>query len=310
MNELIEKINKLKKEKIDVILFADISPFVIQMLKGICSKYNIKIVADSVEWYSPEQFKLKNLSPGMILKNIENKYAINKDIRVIAISSYLEEHFKRKGCICTRIPVILDIENLPCEKKDNKKLNILYAGSPGKKDYLHEMLKGVLKLDDIERMKLKFVLAGVSDNYIQGLFNKDELNKLEECIVCLGRVSRNVVLEKLLEADFTVLLRATKQRYAKAGFPTKVVESLGTGTPVILNITSDLGYYIKDKQEGLIVKDCTDIEFANTLREAINLDKEKLKIMKFNARQCAEQNFSYIKYSKALKMIIEEDING
>jgi hypothetical protein len=70
----------------------------------------------------------------------------------------------------------------------------------------------------------------------------------------MGRIPRPQVLEELSKADFTVLMRSEEQRYAKAGFPTKFVESLATATPVIANSTSDLGMYLKDGENGYVVK--------------------------------------------------------
>lgn len=287
----------LSKYKLDAILFADLSPITINMLKKICKKRDVQLITDSVEWYSPEQFKYGSLSPSMILKNIENKYTIDKTIKVIAISSYLYSHFKDKGCTCVRIPVILDVKNMPYEKNiDFEKLNILYAGSPGKKDYVEEMLRGVLLLDEKDLNKLKFELAGVSLNDIQSLFTLEELSIFKKYVSFLGRIDRCAVIKKLSEADFTVLLRSPYQRYAKAGFPTKVVESLATATPVVLNLTSDLGNYIHDMQEGLIVDNCSPEAFSKTIIRALSLSNNQKNIMKYNARKCAETNFDYRRY--------------
>lgn len=295
----------LRSFKLDAILFADVPLVTINMLKKICKQRDVQLITDSVEWYSPEQFKYGSLSPSMILKNIENKYAIDQTIKVISISNYLYSHFKGRGCTCIRIPVILDVENMSYEKKiDFGKLTILYAGSPGKKDYVGEMLKGVLLLNEKDLNKLKFVLAGVSLNDIHSFFTLEELSVLKKHVLFLGRIDRSVVIQRLSEADFTVLLRSPDQRYAKAGFPTKVVESLATGTPVILNLTSDLGNYIHDMQEGLIVHNCSAIEFAKTLKRALNLNRTQREIMSNRARLCAEINFDYRIYTKIMSDLI------
>lgn len=297
----------LKLNEIDVILFSDFSPITIKLLKKICEINNVKLISDSVEWYSPKQFKLGPLSPAMILKNIENKYTIDKTIKVITISKYLYHHFSNKGCTCIRLPVILDVINMSCEKNVGfQKLTILYAGSPGKKDHVDEMLRGVLLLNENEISKLRFVLAGVSLNDVKHLFTLEELSKLGKCVEFLGRIERKIVLEKLSEADFTVLLRSPQQRYAKAGFPTKVVESLATATPVILNISSDLSDYINDMEEGLIVDDVSAIAFKKTLKRALMLDVKQLETLRNKARLCAVNNFDFRIYSDAMRKFINE----
>ena len=76
--------------------------------------------------------------------------------------------------------------------------------------------------------------------------SRDKLEINQNMIRCMGRVPRPVVLQTLQETDFTVLIRDASLRYAKAGFPTKVVESLMSGTPVICNLSSDLDEYLVD----------------------------------------------------------------
>ena len=309
-NRRLKKLLKsyVLNKKIDAILVADLPILSVKWLKKFCQNHNIQYLYDSVEWYSPEQFKYGNLSLDMLLKNIENKYVLDKNVKVISISKYLNNYFDSKGCSTVRIPVILDVKSLPYEKQvERNKLTILYAGSPGKKDYLYEMLSGVLLLREEEMKNIRFIVAGVSFNQIKSWFAPKELMILNRCVEFLGRVEREVVLKKLSEADFTVLLREANLRYAKAGFPTKVVESLATATPVILNLSSDLGDYINDMQEGLIVKECSAEAFAHTLKRALNLENSQKESMRYKARLCAENNFDYRLYKKQLTNLLVEN---
>ncbi|MDM0948414.1 glycosyltransferase [Clostridium perfringens] len=295
----------LNKESIDAIIFADISPFSIITLKRICKKNNIKLIADSVEWFSPSQFKFGILSLGNLMKNIENKYIINSDIRVIAISNFLYNHFNNKKLKCSRIPAILDVKKISIKKEiDKSKLKILYAGSPGKKDYIYDVLKGLLMLEDKEINKLEFIIAGIELNNIKDLFNEKEILKLNKVVKFLGRIKREEVFNLLSKVDFTVLLRPENERFAKAGFPTKVVESLATYTPVILNISSDLGQYISDMKEGLIVEECSAKSFSKTIKRALELNEIQKEKMRFNSRLCAEKNFDYRLYYNELEKLL------
>lgn len=297
------------QRKVDVILAADLPISSLGWLKGFCKNRNIQFLVDSVEWYSPEQFKYGNLSPSMIFKNIENKYILDKNVKIISISKYLNAYFRDKGCDTVRIPAILDVKKMPYRKQIKEdQLTILYAGSPGKKDYLFEMLSGLLMLTPKQRDQIHFIVAGVSVNQINNWFSAKELMILTRCVSFLGRVERSVVLQTLSEVDFTVLLRESDLRYAKAGFPTKVVESLATGTPVILNLSSDLGDYINDMQEGLIVKGCSAEAFAQTLIRAQQLEKSQKEVMRHKARLCAENNFDYRLYKDQLSDLLIENI--
>lgn len=82
-----------------------------------------------------------------------------------------------------------------------------------------------------------------------------------------GRISRTEVLEDIKCLTFSILLREENLRYAKAGFPTKVVESLFCKTPVICNISSDLAKYLNDGENSMIVETCSSEGLAQVLRK-------------------------------------------
>jgi glycosyltransferase involved in cell wall biosynthesis len=122
--------------------------------------------------------------------------------------------------------------------------------------------------------------------------------------VLLGRISHDEVLKNLEEADFTVLMRSETQRYARAGFPTKVVESLASATPVICNITSDLGNYLVDGENSMIVSGCTAESFAITLKRILALSQVEKAAMKISARKTAEKNFNYLLYKEEFEKLL------
>ena len=224
-----------------------------------------------------------------------NRRWIDKSVSVVAISSYLQKHFESRGIDTVRIPVILDIQNTACEKRTcEDKTVFVYAGAPGKKDYLKTIIKGFALIPPELKGLIQSCDADLQD-----------LNIIAENIKCLGRVAREKVLENLSEADFTVLLRSEEQRYAKAGFPTKVVESLAIATPVISNLTSDLGMYLRDGNNAMIVSDCSPEAFADSIKRALMLSFEERRSMQRNARQTAEEHFDHRQYEEILKRFIE-----
>ena len=128
--------------------------------------------------------------------------------------------------------------------------------------------------------------------------------KAKKVITFTGRIARNEVLKHLESADFTMLLRPENERYAMAGFPTKVVESLSTATPVICNYTSDLKLYLKDGENSIILEDTSAESCANALKKAVSLTAEERKIMQNNARKTAEKEFDYRVYTDKVKEFI------
>jgi len=304
----LEHILKSTSVKYDIILVVDIPFHALYFVKRFAKRNDVKLLHDSVEWYSPQQFKFGSLSMQYILKDLYNKRWIDSQFKVIAISKYLEKHFKDKQNKTTRIPVIMDIRNMSCKKQTNlEKLTLLYAGSPGKKDYLKEIIEGIALLEKQIIDKINFRLIGVDKEQLIELCSvrKESIDRLGSSLTAIGKVLRQEVIRNLEEADFTVLLRSPTQRYAKAGFPTKVVESLATGTPVICNITSDLGDYIHDGENGIIVEDCSAEAFSIAIKKALDLTFEQRKIMYENARRCAEENFDYRLYKETLQEFIK-----
>lgn len=291
------------------ILVVDIPFPALFYIKRYAKMHSIKLFHDSVEWYSKEEFSHGVWDVRYILKNRYNTKWIDTNFSVISISTFLKNHFESRGIRSIRIPTIFDVLNTTCEKHtDANKLTLLYAGSPGRKDYLSIMLDGLSMLGQSEIDAFRFNIFGATRNQILAVSPEtaSSLEKLGNNVSFFGRVPREIVKERLEEADFTVLLRPENMRYAKAGFPTKFAESMTAATPVICNLTSDLGMYIEDGENGIIVKDCTAGSFSEAVRKALTLSTEKKKAMYTAARKTAEDKFDYRLYVDILSSLIGE----
>lgn len=301
----------LKDHKIEGVIFGGIPIHSVIMLRLFSKRNNIKLYYDCVEWYSPEQFLFGKFAINYVLLDFLNKYFINKQISVFSISSYLHNYFQSKGIRSTKIPIMLDMNEISFEKKIvPDKLCLVYAGSPGKKDYLKEIVEGLVRLDNDKLEKMELQLLGVTKEQLIRVCEVSEktIEKLGDSVVARGRVSREEVLNQLQRADFTVLLRSPELRYAKAGFPTKVVESLATATPVICNITSDLGEYLIDGENSLIVETCSAEAFEIALRKALALTFEEKQTLCENARKTAELKFDYKMFKEQFNKFLCEKL--
>lgn len=278
-------------------------------IKKFASKNNIKLIHDSVEWYSPKQFKYGVLSPEFLIKEFNNRIIIDKNFKVISISRFLCNYYSEKNIHTLRIPVIFDKYDISSKKSiSESKLILLYAGSPGKKDYLYTIIKSLIYLPENILNKIEFRIIGVKESDLNNMFKSeiDLLKKIKSSLIILGRITRNEVLENLVKADFSVLLREPNLRYAKAGFPTKFVESIASGTPMISNITSDLGDYIEDMKNSIVVKECDSRSFAEALLRAydIKFTLKNIKNMQEKARATFEANFHYENYLDELNKFL------
>jgi len=305
MKKIITKLSETKK--IDSILITLLPINSLFYLKKLARRNNIKLFHDSVEWFSPQNFKWGFLSIFYLINELWNRVLIDHQFSVISISSFLDNHFSARNIRSIRIPVILDTSEIAFRKHTNSdRLEILYAGSPAKKDYLKEVIEGMTLLNEEERKRIKLQLIGVNLHQLVGQcnVNPNHIKICKESLQIVGRIPREEVIKYLNSADFTVLIRSSKLRYAKAGFPTKVAESLATATPVICNLTSDLGLYLKDGENSIIVESATAYSFMIALRKALALSKDDKQEMCHKARQTAEMHFDFNIYTKQMEKFL------
>ena len=111
-------------------------------------------------------------------------------------------------------------------------------------------------------------------------------------------------MASVARADFSVLLRRP-DKVATAGFPTKFVESLAVGTPVIATLTSDLGDHLVDGQNGLICDDASPETVARALERALALSGREKSALRKAARHTAETGFDYRRHTDGLRRLVE-----
>lgn len=265
---------------------------------------NVPFVHDSVEWYSPCEFRRGKLDKSYILKNRLNTKLIRKPARVIGISSFLTEHFKERGLRAVRIPVIMDVKGVPRRARRNEgPVRLVYAGSPAKKDRLREMLLGFLEADESVRQGFELHIIGVTAEQAASLA---EGRALPGNVFAYGRIPRPEVEGKLLEMDFSLLLRPAEERYAKAGFPTKSVEAMSHGAAMICNISSDLGMYLKDGENAVICRSHTKEAFTEAMTRLAGAGREEIERIKSNAAKTAEENFDYRLFIGSVAELLDE----
>jgi Glycosyltransferase len=301
--------DEFSNQIIKKIVVTDIPWNAFEFVLRYAKRKKIDLIHNSVEWYSPQEYHYGRLSIEYNLNNFLNTTIIRNPMKVIGISSYLTAYFRFRNIRALRLPFIVDTETIKCEKRCSfDKLVLLYAGNAtGRKDYLKEMIEGLSVLSDNELNRIEFRIFGVSDYSIINDCKVDQkvLVKLKDTLKMYGKVPHEVVLSHLREAHFTPLLRSETLRYAKAGFPTKITESLASGTPVICNITSDLGMFIRDGIEGLIVSSCSADAFAEAIRRALLLSSDEMLAMQIAARECVENKLDYRNYSEEMKSFLE-----
>jgi len=291
-----------------IILAGGYSPYSKKLLP-FCHHYKIPLIVDVVEWFQPAHLPGGFLGPFHLNIELAMRWYHVRARNIIPISRCLEDYYCRRGCRTIRIPPTLDVQTTFARLDVNSgagPLILAYTGLPGKKDLLNNVVEALLQIDP-EGHHVRLVVAGPRPEELLRLAALKRLKAtvLPGCVNALGYVTHERALNVVREADFTVLLRPPL-RYAQAGFPTKVPESLAVGTPVICNITSDLGDYIKDGREGLICRNESVAACVEAIERALRLKPDQKESMRQAARSQAERSFDFRNYSEALDRFIQE----
>lgn len=303
----VEWLTNMHPKPSAVILYSGYAPYFIRLLSW-CKKNNVPLIFDAVEWYGPHRisggrFGLYRLSFILSMKY----FAVNAK-NIIAISRYLEAYYKNRGCSTIRIPPTLDTmkNTSQIEKKERRALRLGYTGNPtDNKDLLELMIEAVIQVNQGE-MIVEFHIAGPTSLTLLAFncLKNRGMTSLPNYIVAHGRVSHDESIEIIQNCDFSVLLRPLNTD-SQAGFPTKVVESMSVGTPVICNITSDLSDHIIHRKTGMICEKPDSEILADTIREAASLNAEELAAMRDVTKNHAVKNFDFRNYCSSLPKFIQ-----
>jgi glycosyltransferase involved in cell wall biosynthesis len=222
---------------------------------------------------------------------------------VICVSSFLARHFLRQGCNVLRIPPLAGLDAEPASpsssKHDAEGMSLVYAGSPGRKELLTEIIAGVAAARH-QGVNVRFEIVGISPAQLPAVagWRRGRRAGLDG-IVCHGRLPRPDAMRIVAGCDYTILLRPQK-RFANAGFPSKLVESLSLGVPVLANETSDIAEYVRDGVEGFLLRAPTAAALEEAIMRASALSSAERDAMRANARSRALECFDFRLYVNKL----------
>ncbi|MET3112942.1 glycosyltransferase involved in cell wall biosynthesis [Pedobacter sp. CG_S7] len=307
---IVKEILKAKHPNCDLIIYYGSSARFLYPLLKFSKERKIKLIVDLVEWYDPSHLIGGRFGPIAVDVKLGLTYLIPKCDGLIAISSLLEKHYIDRKMRAIRIPQIVDIQEskwnpTSYESFDKKSLNIVYAGIPGRKDLISIAILG---LDYLTKngYNVKLHLFGPSKSDIYRLMKNHKANfdNFQDNLIYHGRVNQDDLPKYLVKGDYSILLRPNK-RYANAGFATKFVESFAVGLPVIANLTSDMGFYLKDSKNGFVVEECTVESFVNTIKRAFRLTEREKNKMRIEAKNTGTE-FDYRNYTPIIKDFINK----
>lgn len=275
----------------------------LEKLRKYCQRRSIKIVADCTEWYTPEGNVLYKLIKGLDTKSRMEKIQPKLD-GIISISRFLHEYYSSHGTKSIQLPPLVDFEEKKWSKtpsfefdRDQKALKLVYAGSPGHKDRLDTIVNVVIRQNDIR--PVFFMIIGLDEAQFRDLYGFTDV--IPDYILFKGRMSHGEVLSALRTADFQVFVRE-ENITTRAGFPTKFVESISAGLPVITNLTSNLDEYLVDGRNGFVVDTSSEDALRESFKRVLNVSLEEVETVKATI-DCS--TFDYRRYVGLMKKFIE-----
>lgn len=286
------------EDSIDVVLvYSVMSISQIKAIKHYSKKHRINLVFDSVEFQNLLEQNVFSFFTYYLPNLYINKLAINNNACVLAISKYLENYYKKKNILTFRLPFINRFINT-CHTSNrrllNKKRVFAYTGIPGKKDDLYGIIKAFSNLSEQELKESILVIAGPNPNDLYKLgVPINLLNKIHNSVLFVGRQPYSSMKDIYSICDFTVLLKKSNMRHAKADFPSKVSQSLSFGVPVIANSSSDLNDFLIDDYNGIVFDDFDYSKLTESFRKALRLSDEDILKMKKNSLLTCKEKLSF-----------------
>ncbi len=300
-------------ENIHSIIAIDYEIIALYRLKHFCKKHNIFLAADNMEWYERSDF----MFPKNLVKDLDTylrmKVFYPKLKNKICISRFLYEYYQDKpsGSNLCKIPVTIDPEEekwkaiaTKAAPADRDHKVIAYAGNPGPhciKERLDWLIRAVCEMNSIHK-KCKLEVMGLDQQWFEKQYPELCKDPNYDNIIYYGKLPHRQCLAHIADADVFAIIREDRL-VTRAGFPTKLSEGLGCGTPAFITPSSNLTDYVVDGQNGFVTAGFTYEDVKNTLQRILELSSEQIKDAK---AYCKEQaTLDYRDFIEEMKTFFE-----
>ena len=274
-------------EKPDTVIVYNEKERLTEKIIAFCHSRGITVGADATEWYELSRSKKWNY---VVAKNVDYRIRTmdSKLDYIISISPFLTAYYQSRGCKnVIEIPPIMDYVKSEIVPTSNRIRHMVYAGAPAQKDLILPYLTAIKGINN-DQIKIVADIVGVTKEQVGTLLQIDDPEKIG--IIAYGRVSHEECVKVIEKADFSILFRENL-RYAKAGFSTKLSESLSLGIPVLCNAVGGADEIIKDGFNGIKIEGCDSASIMKAIERILLLDEGSIDAMKQRAIETAKQRF-------------------
>lgn len=241
-----------REEGINAVIFYNFPSIAMQRIMHYCHAKGIACIADVTEWYSASgrglaYFALKGADTFFRMRVLHPKMD-----GLIVISEYLKQYYAKHQNM-VMLPPTVDREEdkwkkLP-PKNQGPSLELVYAGSPAKKDRIDILIAALKRVRRAYRLN---VIGMTESEYLERYPQDREFLCDQDAIRFLGRLPHRETLDYVAHANYSCFFRE-EDRMTKAGFSTKFVEAISCGTPVLSNKTSNLADYAQNNENAILL---------------------------------------------------------
>lgn len=286
------EIELLKHGDFSYVIAYDFPAVALKKIMRFCRKKEIVCLCDVSEWYTNNNknwlFRIVRMYDSQLRMKILHKRADG----LIVISTYFKDYYKGQRVI--EIPPLVDKSE---EKWDIQKSScgsatrLVYAGWPSKtKERLDLLTEAVECLS--AKYPLMLDIYGITEKQYRAMYAIPIDVSLPQSVNFHGRVSHIEALQAIKNADYSMIIRESNRKN-NAGFPSKLVESISCGTPVLTTSISNVRDYVSNGRNGFVISTETlqqDLEHAICNRAEVYVEEEL---------------FDYRKYREPLKAFID-----
>jgi len=291
-----EELKLIKKmPNLQMVIAYDFPSVAMGKIFRFCKRKHLLRIVDVTEWFGRGRKNLLTQLIRILDSGYRMRFVHKRADGLIVISHYLERYYS--GMTTLKLPPLIDIQSekwLPEQTQPHEGILLIYAGSPSAtKERLDSSVNAVLSLP--EKCEVVLAVVGITEADFRSMydFQIDDPDRFAKRVRFLGRMEHRQVISLIKAADYSLIVRE-QNRVTLAGFPTKFVESISCGTPVIATDSSDLSEYIGAYNCGRIVS------FDN-----LKNDLEKILSLPGKPSACNDL-FDYRRYAELMDEFIRK----
>lgn len=297
--EIKRFLNKWKQNYPDGIIVLDfLKPFSYNICKHGKGNKIVVIVTDLPEYL---------LNYNGSINKIKNKiklYYYNKVIQSATHFVFLTEPMNNKlnidrkpYCIIEGLVESKVIKQDEDIKKERKKI-CLYAGALNKQFGIANLVQAFTN-EQLRKYELHLYGTGDYANEIEKIIEKNENIKY------FGNVANSVVVQKEKRANVLINPRPTNEEFTKYSFPSKNMEYMVSGTPVI---TTCLDGMPKEYRDYVYILDNTSVDnIISCIEEVLSKPNEEINLKGQAAKRFVLENKNnFVQTKKVIDMINEK----